>query len=422
MNPKFRTSVLLAAGAALAFAAPSLAVTAKAAPAASTAPAPAPAATAKVATAPATTAKVAPAPATTAKVAPAKAAPAASTAPASASPATTAPAATAPATRASVGTTASKPRPTVAHAIARPAKAPAAPAPVVGADSSRTRAEVLKGDTEGTVFRSLTVEGEDRVHVDVDRPDLQLDLDPAQAPGLVVGDARDVLGREAPDLDRPLLALVARTPDERLGKPWLDAFASGPVVRFHPDVEDVERWNLTVADSKGQAVARFSGHGRPPREISWDGRLANGGLASPGLTYSFVLEAFDKAGNKRNFVGDGFKIASLRVETPAGPMLTFAGRALQPASSGRGGATRPDPLLLEAASWLDQDEQVGRPLRVTVVARSAEQAGAIAATVIRGVTPHLLGDPARLQPVTRVEPDAPEGGVVTIGAATSPVR
>src|SRR5215471_1201304 len=51
----------------------------------------------------------------------------------------------------------------------------------------------LKGGTSGKEFRSMTIEGEDRVHVDFGRPELRLDLDPEDVPGLSRGTALDVL-------------------------------------------------------------------------------------------------------------------------------------------------------------------------------------------------------------------------------------
>ena len=36
-------------------------------------------------------------------------------------------------------------------------------------------------------------------------------------------------------------------------------------------------------------------------------------LVTPGLTYSYVFEAFDRAGNKRNIVGPGFTVPAYRI-------------------------------------------------------------------------------------------------------------
>ena len=55
----------------------------------------------------------------------------------------------------------------------------------------------------------------------------------------------------------------------------------------------------------------------PPEEITWDGRSSRGEPVTPGLTYSYVFEAFDRAGNKRNFVGEGFRLTAYRLATLA---------------------------------------------------------------------------------------------------------
>jgi hypothetical protein len=70
----------------------------------------------------------------------------------------------------------------------------------------------LRGGQERTDFKTMTIEGEDRVHVDVERPVLQLDLDAAKVHGLESGTAADVLNRVSPDLTTKYLALSATQP------------------------------------------------------------------------------------------------------------------------------------------------------------------------------------------------------------------
>ena len=280
----------------------------------------------------------------------------------------------------------------------------------------------LRGGQEGTVFKSLTVEGEDRVHVDFERPELKINLDLEKAPGLEWGSAADVLNRSNSDLQAPLTTLSAKQMTPYLARPWLSGFASGPVARFRPEARGVERWKLLVVDSKGTPVTTFSGKGDPPDEITWDGRAANGAPVTPGLTYSYVFEAFDRAGNKRNVVGQGFSVTAYRMTTPDGPVLLFsateltpaAGATLAPAAPGGSDAPAAPPLLLEAASWLNQTEPPTRPIRVTATARSLEQADQLAASVKRALAPHVVGDPARLEAVAVVEADAPEAGTLAI--------
>ena len=305
-------------------------------------------------------------------------------------------------------------------ATARPTTAPPAKAPEAvtksAAPATGKRDMTLKGGEEGTVFRTLTVEGEDRIHIEVERPALKLDLDPEQAPGLDWGSARDVLDRTTPDLSAPLMTMSAREPSPFVARPWLGRFSDEPVARFRPEVRNVQTWKLIVVDARGEAVASFTGKGEPPREIAWNGRTTTGGAVRPGVTYSYVFEARDQAGNKRNFVGEGFRVSAFRVEGAGGPELVFAGRELPAVSRSSASESPAPPIMLEAATALNQSPASSRPVQVEVTARSFEEANAIATRLTRWLAPLVIGDPARLQAVARVQPDAPEGGAVRIAA------
>lgn len=303
-----------------------------------------------------------------------------------------------------------------------PEKAPETPISTDGTVKQDDSMTIPSGQ-EGAVFKSLTVEGEDRVHFEFERPALSLELDPSKAPGLDWGSARDVLNRTVPDLGAPMLKSSAHVATPWVAHPWITRFQTGAVARFRPEVKGVARWKLTVVDSKGQTVATYQGKGEPPREIAWDGRTSGGGLVVPGLTYSYVLEAHDKAGNKRNFVGQGFKVTAYRMDSVENPVMVFTGRELpaadptRPASSpGEREATA--PILLEAAAWLNQSPRAVVAVKVTATARTMDQAQTLSALVTRQMTPHLLGDPARIVAVTEVQPDAPEGGAVRITAGS----
>jgi hypothetical protein len=281
----------------------------------------------------------------------------------------------------------------------------------------------LRAGQAGTEFRSMTIEGEDRVHVDFGRPELNLDLDPEDVPGLTRGTAADVLDRTVPDLTSPFLALSAADRSPFLARPWLRQFATGAVARFRPAVKGVVRWKLLVADSRGETVASFEGNGDPPKEIAWDGRTKSGAPVTPGLTYSYVFEAHDRAGNKRNFVGQGFAVSAYRVESPAGQALVMSGHDLASSETGAAGygpsmklgAMATSPMFLEAASWLNQSNKVREPIRVAVGARTPDQASMLANRARTALSGRVIGDPARIQVVTEIAADAPEDGVVRIG-------
>lgn len=285
------------------------------------------------------------------------------------------------------------------------AKAGAAKGAAAKSDSSMT----LKGGTSGTEFRTLTVEGEDRIHIDFDRPPIEMPLDPTKVAGLDLGTTQDVLDRTMPDLETPLVTLSKNEHCPYLARPWLGEFATGAVARFRPNLKDVARWKLLVANSRGETVATFQGKGKPPDNISWNGRAQNGTPVVPGLTYSYALEAYDRAGNKRNFVGQGFTVSAYRIDGPKGPTLLFSAKDLTGAQS--------DPIVLEAADAWNEGNHLKDPIRILVSARTRDEANTLASRVSSVFAENTLGDPARIQTVTEIRSDAPEGGVVRIAPA-----
>jgi len=282
-------------------------------------------------------------------------------------------------------------------------------------DSSMT----LKGSEEGTVFKTLTIEGEDRVHIEFERPALSLDLDPLTAPGLDWNNTRDMLARCGVDFMSPLVALSADERSPYIARPWLDVFASGNVVRFRPALKDVESWRMTIADSRSRTVEVFEGKGSPPEELGWNGCSADGRPMPPGLTYSYVLEAFDRAGNKRNFVGKGFELPSYAIDSGKELVLMFSGGELGASSASRGqvSAAVPPAILLAAASKLNQDVPANKPISIGVTARSYKEADNLAQTIGKSLQPLLLGEPSRIKYTTEVQPDSPAAGTVAIRMA-----
>jgi hypothetical protein len=282
-------------------------------------------------------------------------------------------------------------------------------------DAAAPDTMMLKGGQEGTTFKSLRIEGEDRVRIEFDRPPLSLDMDPRGAPGLEWEGIHSALDRHGVDLVSPYLSRSATKRPPLYARPWLERFATGGVARFRPNLEGVKRWKLAIANSRGQTVASFEGEGKPPKEITWNGLSNDGTPAPPGLVYSYVLEAYDRAGNKRNFVGEGFELPSYRLATKQGLMMLFAGDELDGSTRTMDRTPSPPPVvLLEAASWINQRGQSNEVVRIEVTARTYDQAKQMVNEVAGQMTPLLLGDPARVQPVTNVDAHAPARGNVAI--------
>ncbi|MCK4538773.1 MAG: hypothetical protein KAV42_08255 [Candidatus Krumholzibacteria bacterium] len=284
---------------------------------------------------------------------------------------------------------------------------------VVGAEPDS--AMVIEGGSEGKVFRKMTIEGEDRFRIDFERPVLRIHLDPAEASGLDWDNTWDVLAEGDIDLRIPLAVLSAAWSSPYLPCPWLDEYASGEIVRFQPSLTGVERWKLIIADSRSGEVRSFDGKGNPPDRIGWDGLSEDGTPMPPGYTYSYVVEAWDRAGNKRNFVGKGFSLPAYRVTTGEGMVFLFTGGELDLRTASRGSAIRtPVSVLLEAASRINQESVSDRKVRVVVTARTYDQAGGMAEEVVRSLATLLIGSPARIQHVADVRADAPEEGTVVV--------
>ena len=135
----------------------------------------------------------------------------------------------------------------------------------------------------------------------------------------------------------------------------------------------------------------------------------------PGLTYSYVLEAYDKAGNKRNFVGKGFELPPYRIESKEGIVLVCSGEdAAAPVTRHSSRKPASTLMVLEAASRINQIRKRDHVIRIKATARSYEEAAGLAKSVAESITPLLIGDPAQVQQVTEVEATAPARGTVTI--------
>jgi len=280
----------------------------------------------------------------------------------------------------------------------------------------------LRGGEEVTAFGNLTVEGEDQIHFEFDRPELELALDATTAPGLDMGSPIDVLQRTASSRTAAFLAMTARERSAYVARPWLQGFASGAVATFKPAVTDVDRWQLSIVDSRGEVVAQFQDQGQP-RTIVWDGRLKSGGYAVPGRTYSTVFQAHDRAGNKRSMVGEGFQVGPFRYDLASGPVFLFPASALvAPETANPSAPTAAPALLLEAASWINQAGRPNQPIRVTGVARTREGAASLASRVAAGLGPWVIGGANRIQTSAEIEADASPAGTVRIAVGAGPAR
>jgi hypothetical protein len=288
--------------------------------------------------------------------------------------------------------------------LAPAANADAAEKSAAPTDTSMT----IPSGSKGKTLESITVEGEDRVRVQFVRPPLELTLDPFTAPGLDFASLMIVLAPESFDFTGPLLARSAFDRAWYTPQPWFDGFRTGPVASFRPQVSGVERWSLEVADSRGGRVAAFEGKGKPPTEISWDGTTLDGTSARTDLTYSYVLNAMDKAGNKRSFVGESFQIPPYMEEKGADVRMSFA--------IATDAAAVPAAYVQEAASRINQSGDANRAVRVEVTAPTFALAKSIADEIANSLRPLLRGEGSRVTTTTLVDSGGAERAAIVIQA------
>ena len=94
---------------------------------------------------------------------------------------------------------------TVAQTASAAETKPKSEPPEKGTTAAPDSSMHIDAGSQGKNFNSITVEGEDRVRVQFDRPELKLDVDPASAPGLDWESVWTALGAESFDFVDPLL-------------------------------------------------------------------------------------------------------------------------------------------------------------------------------------------------------------------------
>ncbi|MCP4573788.1 MAG: hypothetical protein GY838_15625 [bacterium] len=268
----------------------------------------------------------------------------------------------------------------------------------------------MSRDSDGEVLRSFTIEGEDRVSVAFDRPRIELDLAPRQAPGLGWQQSWEKV-----DVLPAVVGRTAAVREDRAGRPWLAEYAQDDVVVFTPEAPEMDTWRLTIVDSRGKPAVVREGTGAPPARLPWNGRRDDGTPAWPGLTYSYVMDTVDPAGNPRSVSGRGFDLPAYRLTGEDEDVMVFSGRAVvdhDPAAPAR--HLPSEPLMIETASWLNQAPGLAAPIEIRATARSRDQARYLADLVRDALAPMVGGDPDRLGTAVKVVEDAPDAGVIEI--------
>jgi hypothetical protein len=142
-------------------------------------------------------------------------------------------------------------------------------------------------------------------------------------------------------------------------------------------------WELAVREQGGPVVQILGEHGPAPARIAWDGRLLDGTLAWPGMTYVYDLALVDSSGVVETIAGDPFTLPSYTREDAQTVAFLMTGHDLVPGR--RPGSVRNSDPVAAAAKRLERPaERLGRrdgAILVEVLAQDQDTALRLATVV-----------------------------------------
>jgi hypothetical protein len=269
---------------------------------------------------------------------------------------------------------------------------------------------VLGAEEGGSSLGSITVEGENRISIEFDRPTLDPDLDAREVSGLVWSDPLLTIEEADPDPVAPILRHALAAPSAHPARPWLAMLATPPVAKFRPDLDGVSRWQLRVMDARGTDLTALAGEGNPPESIPWDGLGPGEKPVLPGITLTHVIDATDRAGNQRTFQGGTFTLPAYQTASGDTALALVPVAALQ--AAGTGGA--PSPWLQEIADRIHEHAALDAPVEVRVHGRTYKPAMQAAEDLVARLQGILLGPSVRIRAVAVVDESAPVEPVAVV--------
>lgn len=99
-------------------------------------------------------------------------------------------------------------------------------------------------------------------------------------------------------------------------KPQISDLQTGTLRQATFDVKpqartDIKNWSLDITDRKGNLLRTISGKGVPPKQISWDGRDANGNVVNGGLYANYNFRTIDARGQEVSASNAILKVAEV---------------------------------------------------------------------------------------------------------------
>ncbi len=251
--------------------------------------------------------------------------------------------------------------------------------PVLAQDGDETAAATAAdGFTEagesGAVLPEMVVEAENEVRQRIEKSTFEFELDAAQVDSFYTAMDEFALGVSPVSGLQPHLNNLETLASDQPPHFWIQEMARTPVASFFPEDPEghkVKNWSLAVTDFRGSPYRTYSGKGKPPGHLSWDGRNDEGQMLDVGYPYSYVFSITDKGTNTYNYAGVSFRIPALDYRDNGDRVLELAGGELFPREEAQ--------LLADGEDWLTRcADEIRRhpysPVRVVVTAENKDLA------------------------------------------------
>ncbi len=102
---------------------------------------------------------------------------------------------------------------------------------------------------------------------------------------------------------------------EELRKAWLQSIVRGEIGFFNPFFgREVKEWTLQILDSNNKVFRVYSGEGKPPKVIEWNGKNEKNDVIDVSLDYFYTFQVKDAAGNDVKTVPKKIKLSGILYE------------------------------------------------------------------------------------------------------------
>ncbi len=191
--------------------------------------------------------------------------------------------------------------------------------------------EWTKDGESGAALPEMVVEAQNEVRQEIEKGTFSFALDAAAVDSFFTAMDVEALGVSPVSGLQPHLNNLETLASDQPPHLWIADMARTPVATFftaEPEGHKVKSWALTVTDFRGSPFRTYTGSGRPPRQLDWDGKGDNGEMLKVGYPYSYVFTLTDKGTNTYNHAGISFRIPALDYPREGDRVLEIAGGEL----------------------------------------------------------------------------------------------